>query len=146
MSGRVPGRLYGLILAVLPRDFRARYGAEMRRMFEEEWAEARAIGRLRLVLRTLGGLVWTAFAERISPGYARPAAAGDGALRGIWRDVRMAVRGLFLNQRPFPQATDGLAHQRQRAVMGVLTQIGRALSQGPQPFAGSLANGPGINL
>jgi predicted permease len=63
-------------------------------MFEEEWADARAIVRIRLVLRTLRGLVWTAFAERIRPGYAVRAPVRDGALRGIWRDVRVAGRGL----------------------------------------------------
>ena len=88
------GRVYGLLLRLLPRPFRVRYAVEMRRMFEEEWAESGAAGRVRLWWRALRGVAWTAVVERASPGYGSEAEPQGGGLTGLEPDVRVAVRSL----------------------------------------------------
>jgi predicted permease len=91
-------RLYRIALRLLPRGFRARYGAGMLRMFEDGWAESTLPGRIRLVLRALPDLLWTAVSVRVSSNYATPpigaAGGGTGLFLGLGIDVRAALRAL----------------------------------------------------
>jgi putative ABC transport system permease protein len=100
MSASMVGRVYGASLRLLPAGFRARYGTEMRRTFEDHWRESGVAARIGISLRAVVDLVWTAFVVRRSPrSYAMPSTAefhesGDGPLAGISGDARAAVRGL----------------------------------------------------
>ena len=98
MTSRTAARGYGALLQLLPPAFRARYAREMRRMFEEEWADANMVGRLITAVRAVRDITWTAFAVRISPDYLN--ASSDGSLHGgsmltgFSSDVRAALRAL----------------------------------------------------
>jgi hypothetical protein len=60
-------RAYGFLLRSLPGRFGERYAAEMRRMFEDQWRESGARGRLGMMLRAVVDIPWTAIAVRVSP-------------------------------------------------------------------------------
>jgi len=95
MSGPGIGRIYGALLWILPEAFRRRYAAEMRRMFEEQWAESGVLRRMVMVVRALRDIAWTALAVRLCPGHTlAPRRRGDGMTSGLAADLRLAVRGL----------------------------------------------------
>ncbi|HUQ82221.1 MAG TPA: ABC transporter permease [Gemmatimonadaceae bacterium] len=101
MSSSLIGGWYSLLLRLLPSSFRARYGAEMRRTFEDHWRESGPGTRLAIIVRAIADVVWTAIVVRLTPrSYASPAelqrlASGDDAASGISTDARAAVRGLL---------------------------------------------------
>lgn len=103
----VPG-IYRVLLGLLPRAFRRRYGAEMAAMFEETWRSEDGRGRWRLVRRAIRDLVVSAVLLRVHPEEverSRPGGARRGRIdgpddgrrtmgRGVTRDLRYAMRSL----------------------------------------------------
>ena len=97
-------RLYRLLLRAYPRWFRARYEAEMTRVFAEARAERRysgPLGRMRFWLHILGDLCTSGARLRVADW--RGGAHGHPRLRRvamdtILQDIEHAVRGLA--QRP----------------------------------------------
>jgi predicted permease len=110
MSGATIGRLYGVLLRLLPARFRARFAPEMRRMFEEQWRDSGAAARAGIALRAVVDVGWTALLVRLNPGaYASAAGRGEPAatpaspFSGLATDALAAVRGL--RRRPAFAAT-----------------------------------------
>ena len=109
MSASLIGGVYGALLRILPASFRNRYGAEMRRTFEDHWLESGAIARVGILARAVVDVIWTAILVRVSPRtYASPLASelvspSNGAFAGLSRDGLTAVRGL--RRRPAFAAT-----------------------------------------
>ena len=90
--------IYSALLRLLPREFRQRYGDSMLTMFEDEWRATSGLARVRLGLRSLRGLLWTALVVRLSSEYATGLSAhsrsGGGWFTGAGADTRAALRGL----------------------------------------------------
>ncbi len=90
--GRLAARAYLRALHLLPPSSRDRYGEEMAAMFEEEWAQTRGLGRLRLVWRTLGDLLTAAFSMRWD---RFRDVGGIGGTTGVMEDLHWVRKGLL---------------------------------------------------
>ena len=93
------GPVYGLLLRALPAPFRARYAADMRRMFEDQWRESALHERVGMLARALIDVTWTAIAVRLNPReYVVPNAelnaSRETAFAGLRADALVAIRGL----------------------------------------------------
>jgi len=93
------GRVYGLLLRLLPGQFRARYAADMRRMFEDQWRDSALQERVGMLARAVIDVIWTAIAVRLSPReYVLPNAelnaSRETAFAGVRADALVAIRGL----------------------------------------------------
>ena len=88
-SASVPGeRLYARLLHCYPREFRARYGAEILDFYRER---RRAEGR-RIWPRLLLDLLLNASVERLRP---EPSSRSERVtMNGFFQDLRLALRGL----------------------------------------------------
>lgn len=125
--------VYSVLLRVLPRGFRNRYGAEMRRMFEQQWSEAAGTGKLTLALGVLRDLCWSALVVRVSSDYATPgleaAGGGGGMFTGFSSDIRGSLRALA--RRPgFTATAVGTIALGIGATVGVLTVVDRTVLRG----------------
>jgi predicted permease len=100
-------RVYALVVRLYPRDFRNRFGDDMRELFRDQWKAARRragwTGVARLWLATVPALVAGATAERLTAAARRvldpvptPPSANrsDSMLSTILRDLRFAGRML----------------------------------------------------
>jgi predicted permease len=90
-------RLFAALLLLFPREFRERFGQDMRELFADELRAARARGSVtRLLLRTVPAVARAACVERVSDltYHAAHAAGSDGMLQTLGSDVRYAARML----------------------------------------------------
>jgi len=90
-------RLFAALLLLFPREFRERFGQDMRELFADELRAARARGAVtRLLLRTVPAVARAALVERASDltHHAAHAAGSDGMLQTLGSDVRYAARML----------------------------------------------------
>jgi putative ABC transport system permease protein len=97
MSRGVAVRLYGRLLLLLPAWFRAGYGAEMQRMFADQWGEARSGLRVRLAARALFDVGVTAVRVRFTgdgSSHEAHVPVRNGWLSGALFDGLLAVRTL----------------------------------------------------
>jgi predicted permease len=89
---------FRVLLALFPRPFRDEFGAEMRRVFDEQHRDARGQGRLALArfwLRTIRGMSTAAFHERRE--VRRPTRKRLPLAETLAADLRLAARMLARN-------------------------------------------------
>ncbi len=99
---RAAGVLYALLLRSYPRRFRSRYGAELRRVFDDTARDAWARGGTRRALSHVAGACVDAVRSGLAERLARPTPLPPERHRDtvrfrmetMIRDVRLALRGL----------------------------------------------------
>ena len=99
MSDVLARRVFRLLLALYPRDFRLAYRDDMELLFAERYAEARWAGRaVRFWIRTVANVVAAAIAERWSRlrgrGSSSRLESRSPNMFGVVQDTRYALRVL----------------------------------------------------
>jgi len=98
-------RIYRLLLRAYPRGVRDELAAELlaffRRRYGDAWQQRGALGAVSAAVRGLLDVVGSGLLERVAPAGRRPGDQGVRISEGtaemvadLWRDVRLALRGL----------------------------------------------------